>query len=152
MKSNVKAAIAAVLVLLLIGTGLYWYSYPFGIKGEVDRTMDAVAILEDGTELPCTVRFLGTLYMDGIAQFQGGWDGGIWINDCKILVEYVFTHTDHNGILDGQYYLNRELTVFAAKVDAAEIFPDMESQTVYVVLTRNKPAEYGPILDILKNK
>ena len=145
--------VAAVLVLLLIAGALYWYSYHVGVKEEIDRTVDALAILEDGTELPCTVRFLGTLYVDHpsaeIDQFHGGYDGGIWINDHKLLPAYVFTHVDKNGILSGQYYLNRDMTVFAAKVDAADIFPDMESQTVYVVLKSNNPEEYSPILDLL---
>ena len=145
--------VAAVLVLLLIAGGLYWYSYHVGDKENMDRTVDAIAILEDGTELPCTVRFLGTLYVDHpsaeIDQFHGGYDGGIWINDHKLLPAYVFTHIDQNGIMSGQYYLNRDMSVFVAKVDAADIFPDMESQTVYVVLKSNTPEEYSPILDLL---
>ena len=154
--NKLRPFLAAVLVLLLIAGGLYWYSYHVGVKEHVDRTVDAVAILEDGTELDCTVRFLGTLYVGHpdteIDQFHGGYDGGIWINDHKLLPAYVFTNVDDNGIMGGQYYLNRDMTVFVAKVDAADIFPDLESQTVHVVLKNNTPDEYGPIVDIMKNK
>ena len=59
-----KPIIAAILALLLLAGGLYWYSYHVGVKEKIDRTVDAVAILEDGRELDCTVRFLGTLYVD----------------------------------------------------------------------------------------
>ena len=145
--------VAATLVLLLIAGGLYWYSYHVGVKEHMDCTVDAVAILEDGRSLDCTVRFLGTLYVKHpsaeIDQFNGDYDGGIWINDCKFLADYVFTHVDSNGILYGQYYLNRDMSVFAAKVDAADIFPEMESQAAYVVLKSNTPEEYSPILDVL---
>ena len=145
--------VAATLVLLLIAGGLYWYSYHVGVKEHMDRTVDAIAILEDGSELPCTVRFQGTLYVGHpsaeIDQFNGDYEGGIWINDCKFLANYVFTHVDSNGILYGQYYLNRDMSVFVAKVEAADIFPDMEPQTAYVVLKSNTPEEYSPILDVL---
>lgn len=145
--------VAATLVLLLIAGGLYWYSYHVGVKEHMDRTVDAIAILEDGSELPCTVRFQGTLYVGHpsaeIDQFNGDYEGGIWINDCKFLADYVFTHVDSNGILYGQYYLNRDMSVFVAKVEAADIFPDMEPQTAYVVLKSNTPEEYSPILDVL---
>ena len=154
MKNNTKVIIAAVLALALLLGGLYWYSYHVGVKEEIDRTVDAVAILGNGTELPCTVRFLGTLYVDhpstDIDQFHGGYDGGIWINDFKLLPAYVFTHVDNSGIMGGQYYLNRDMTVFVAEVDAADIFPDMDSQTVHVVLKCNTPEEYGSILDLMK--
>ena len=151
--NKLRPFLAAVLVLLLIAGGLYWYSYHVGVKEDIDRTVDAVAILEDGTELDCTVHFLGTLYVGHpdteIDQFHGGYDGGIWINDHKLLPAYVFTHVDNDGILSGQYYLNRDMTVFVAKVDAADIFSDMDSQTAYVVLKSNTPEEYAPILDLL---
>ena len=145
--------IAAMLVLLLIIGGLYWYSYHVGVKEHMDRTMDAVAILEDGRSLDCTVRFLGTLYVDHpsteIDQFNGDYDGGIWINDFMILHSYSFNRVDEHSIMNGQYYLNRDMSVFVAKVDAADIFPEMESQTAYVVLKSNTPEEYSPILDQL---
>ena len=145
--------VAAMLVLLLIIGGLYWYSYNVGVKEHMDRTMDAVAILEDGRSLDCTVRFLGTLYVDHtsteIAQFNGDYDGGIWINDFMILHSYSFNRVDEHSIMNGQYYLNRDMSVFVAKVDAADIFPEMESQTAYVVLKSNTPEEYSPILDQL---
>ena len=145
--------ITALLVLLFILGGTYWYSYHVGVKEHMDRTVDAVAILEDGTELPCTVRFLGTLYVGhpdtDIDQFHGDYDGGIWINDCKILSGYVFTHADDNGIVYDQFYMSKDMTIFVARVDAADIFPDMEAQTAYVVLKSNTPEEYSPILDQL---
>ena len=145
--------VAAMLVLLLIIGGLYWYSYHVGVKEHMDRTMDAVAILEDGRSLDCTVRFLGTLYVDHpsteIDQFNGDYDGGIWINDFMILHSYSFNRVDEHSIMNGQYYLNRDMSVFVAKVDAADIFPEMESQTAYVVLKSNTPEEYSPILDQL---
>ena len=151
--------IAATLVLLLIAGGLYWYSYHVGVKEHMDRTVDAVAILEDGRSLDCTVRFLGSLYVGHpsteIDQFSGDYDGGIWINDFMILHSYSFNRVDEHGIMNGHgitnglYYLNRDMSVFAAKVDAADIFPEMESQAVYVVLKSNTPEEYSPILDQL---
>lgn len=145
--------VAATLVLLLIAGGLYWYSYHVGVKEHMDRTVDAIAILEDGSELPCTVRFQGTLYVGHpsteIDQFNGDYDGGIWINDCMILHSYSFNRVDEHGIMNGLYYLNRDMSVFAAKVDAADIFPEMESQAAYVVLKSNTPEEYSPILDQL---
>lgn len=154
MKDHLKILTAAVLLIVLIGGVLYWYSYHVGVKEHMDRTVEAVAILEDGTKLDCTVRFLGTLYVGhpdtDIDQFHGDYDGGIWINDCMILSDYVFTHVDSSGILADQYYLNQEMTVFAAKVDAADIFPDLESQTAYVILKSNTPEVYGAILDLLK--
>lgn len=154
MRYSLKIIITVVLLLLLIAGGLYWYSHHVGVKEEIDRTMDAVAILEDGSELPCTVHFLGTLYVDhpstDVDQFHGGYDGGIWINDHKLLPSYVFSHADTDGILDGQYYLNQDMTVFAAMVDAAEIFPDMESQIAYVILS-NTTEDHAPILDIMKD-
>ena len=145
--------VAATLVLLLIAGGLYWYSYHVGVKEHMDRTVDAIAILEDGSELPCTVRFQGTLYVGHpsaeIDQFNGDYDGGIWINDCMILHSYSFNRVDEHGIMNGLYYLNRDMSVFVAKVDAADIFPEMESQAAYVVLKSNTPEEYSPILDQL---
>lgn len=154
MNNGTKVILAAALVIALLAGGLYWYSYHVGVKEDIDRTLEAVAILEDGTELPCTVRFQGTLYVGHpsteIDQFHGGYDGGIRINDCMILPSYVFTHADQEGVLNGQFYLNEDMSVFAAKVDAADIFPDLESQTAYVVLKSNTPEEYGPILTLLK--
>lgn len=148
--------IAAILALLLLAGGLYWYSYHVGVKEKIDRTVDAVAILEDGRELDCTVRFQGTLYVDHpsaeIDQFHGGYDGGIWINDHMVLNSYSFERVDEHGIMNGQYYLSLDMSLFAAKVDAADIFPDMESQTVYVVLKSNTPEEYSPIVELLKNE
>lgn len=153
MKNGIKLIIATVLVILLLLGGLYWYSYHVGVKEEIDRTVDAIAILEDGRSLDCTVRFLGTLYVDHpsteIDQFNGDYDGGIWINDCMILHSYSFNRVDEHGIMNGQYYLNRDMSVFIAKVNSADIFPDMEPQTVYVVLKSNTPEEYSPILDQL---
>lgn len=153
MKSNRKSIFAVILVLCLIAGCLYWYSYHVGVKKDIDRNVDAVAILEDGTELHCTVRFLGTLYVGhpdtDIDQFHGGYDGGIWVNDYKLLPSYVFTHVDNDGVLGGQYYLNRDMTMFAAVLNAADIFPGMESQTAYVILKSNTPEDYTPILEQL---
>ncbi len=107
--------IAAILALLLLAGGLYWYSYHVGVKEKIDRTVDAVAILEDGRELDCTVRFLGTLYVDHpsteIDQFHGDYDGGIWINDHMVLNSYSFERTDEHGIMNGQYYLSLDMSL-----------------------------------------
>lgn len=156
MTNPVKIIIASALAIALLLGGLYWYSYHVGVKEHMDRTVDALAILEDGSSLDCTVRFLGTLYVDHpsteVDQFNGDYDGGIWINDCMILHSYSFNRVDEHGIMNGLYYLNRDMSIFAAKVDAADIFPDMESQTAYVVLKSNTPEEYSPIVDLLKKK
>lgn len=156
MKNSIKIAIAVVSVILLLLGGLFWYSYHYGVKEKVDCTVDAVAILEDGRSLDCTVRFLGTLYVDHpsteIDQFNGDYDGGIWINDYMVLHSYSFNRVDESCIMNGQYYLNRDMTVFVAKVDTTDIFPDLDSQTACVVLKSNTPEEYTPILDMMKER
>ena len=69
-----------------------------------------------------------------------------------VLNSYTFERADEHGIMNGQYYLSLDMCLFAAKVDAADIFPDMESQTVYVVLKSNTREEYSPIVELLKNE
>ena len=55
MKPAVKVTLIALLILAIILGGLYWYSYHFGIKKEIDLTLDAVAILEAADKYGYTV-------------------------------------------------------------------------------------------------
>lgn len=150
MKPSIKVTLIMLLLLAIILGGLYWYSYHFGVKKDIDRTLDAVAILEDGTDLPCTVRIQGTIYIGHPEAELDQFDGSICVNDYTLPPSYVFTAVDSDIIKCGRYYTNRDMSIFAAEVDAANIFPDMESQTAYVILKSSTPEEYEPILDMLR--
>lgn len=156
MNTTLKWILIAILMLCLIGAALFIYSYYIAPEQKIDSSYDGLMLLEDGSSQPCTVRFQGTLYLNSPKygdQFSGGYDGGIFINDTRVLQHYIFIETEdilvsHSDT--GYFYLDKDMSLFVAKVDAASILEDAESQGAYVVLTQNSEAEYAPIIEAIK--
>ena len=158
MRNIWKGIIITILILCLIGAALYVYSYYIYIKRPMDVTLDGTVFLEDGSSQPCTVGFQGTYVLNSPSsgdQFNGGYDGGIFINDTRVLPGYPFWETDEILILGaemGYFYLDKDMSIFVAKVDAASILEDTESQDAYVVLNQNLPAEYEPVIQAIQER
>ena len=148
------ALIAAALCLAL--AAVYLITRPRGTEETVDMTREGYILLADGQKLPCSVSFRGTVYIGSRKvesdQFYPGSDGGIWINDTRILQYYVFSESQSGRPLvisspEGITYLSKDLSVFVACVDSSLLQLDIPPQTVYVVLKDNTPEQYEPIFE-----
>ena len=152
------------LVAILAGLGLlllvlYGISQPRGVEKVVDETQEAYILLSNGEQLDATVRFQGTLYIGSnkvdVDHFFGGVDGGIWINDTRVLQHYVFADSEHPvalGADNGYFYLSDDMAVFVARVNSELLKLDVEQQEVYIVLKKNTPAQYQPIFEAIQRR
>ena len=152
MKQWKKLLVIMVCVCVLVAA-VYFLTRPTAIEKDVDMTTDGYILLADGQKLPCTLKFQGTVYVGSRKvdsdQFYPGADGGIWVNDVKVLDYYVFLENDRVLGLNGPtgiFYLKSDLSIFAGKVDSALLKLDIPQQDVYVVLGDYTMEEYAPIL------
>ena len=148
-----------VAVLLIAALTLFLIFRPSDTEEPIHMTKEAHILLSNGQKMDCTVRFSGTLYIDSrkveTDQFSGGYDGGIWINDKKVIQHYVFEDAEQPlvmGVENGYVYLNKDMDLFVARVESALLGLDIEEQEVYVVLAQNTPEQYKPIISAIEER
>lgn len=155
MKTHIRIILFVLAALALLFCFLY-YLDETGRGQEIDKTYEATILLEDGTDLPCKVRITGNINLKkgDESALNGGYDGGIFINEQRVLGGYPFWDTGGEtvplGSPEGVYYLNKSADVFAAKINVQMIMPELPPQIGYVILNDNTPEQYQPILDMLK--
>ena len=149
----ISVCICAVLIVLFLN------SRPNENEKRMYVVKEAYIILQNGDQIECTVRFVGTLYTGSskvdVDQFFGGVDGGIWIGDTRVLQHYVFVDEQQPVVLgaeNGYFYLSNDMTVFIAKMDSAELKLDVDQQSVYIVLKENTPAQYESIMTEIEKR
>lgn len=154
-----RIVIAGFTLAILILFAIVVMSILFPNERTIEEVHEATLLLEDGSTQPCSVRFSGKLVSkpsgSKLAGLHGLSDGGIFINDIRVVSGYPFW--DPNDIYplgaeSGIFYLNKDLSVFAAKVQTQMLFPDLAPQTAYIVLNSNTPEQYQPILKMLKDR
>lgn len=152
-----RIVISGCTLAILILFAIIMVSILFPNERAIEEIHEATLLLEDGSTQPCHVRFSGKLVSKShgskLAGLHGLSDGGIFINGIRVVSGYPFW--DPNDICplraeSGIFYLNEDLSVFAAKVQTQMIFPDLVPQTAYIVLNSNTPEQYQPILEMLK--
>lgn len=160
MKKSVKILIG-VLIAVVVVVGLYFgLNVLFPQPKQVSMELEAVMILEDGTEYPCTVTIRGRLWEKSTKGVAAGihahdWEKeGIFIDGVLMTNFFLFMpeeedswtlgNNDNNVML----YLNRDFSQFGAEVDAHVIRQELPRQTAHVFLKSMTEAQRQEVLTL----
>ena len=160
MKKSVKILIG-VLIAVVVVVGLYFgLNVLFPQPKEISMEMEAVMVLEDGTEYPCTVTIRGELFEKSTKDVSAGihahdWEKeGIFIDGVLMTTFFLFMpeeedswtlgNNDNNVML----YLNRDFSQFGAEVDAHVIRQELPRQTAHVFLKSMTEAQRQEVLTL----
>lgn len=152
-----RKASKIVLIVIVIASAIVLSVYFIGKDHQsIDKEYEAALLLEDQTTYPLKVRIRGALNQDnGEIWFNGGYHGGIFINEIKVLSAYPFHETEGDDMLlgsdSGVFYLSPDFDVFLGKIDAAMVNQDLDHQVGYVISTMDANEEYHLILQKLQN-
>ena len=160
MKKSVKILIG-ILIAVVVVVGLYFgLNVLFPQPKQVSMELEAVMILEDGTEYPCTVTIRGRLWEKSTKGVAAGihahdWEKeGIFIDGVLMTNFFLFMpeeedswtlgNNDNNVML----YLNRDFSQFGAEVDAHVIRQELPRQTAHVFLKSMTEAQRQEVLTL----
>lgn len=160
MKKPLKILIG-ILIAAVVVVGLYFgLNALFPQSKEISMEMEAVMVLEDGTEYPCTVTIRGELWEKSTKDVSAGihahdWEKeGIFIDGVLMTNYFLFMpeeegswtlgNNDNNVML----YLNRDFSQFGAEVDAHVIRQELPSQTAHVFLKSMTDAQRQEVLTL----
>lgn len=160
MKKSVKILIG-ILIAIVVVVGLYFgLNVLFPQPKQVSMELEAVMVLEDGTEYPCTVTIRGELFEKSTKDVSAGihahdWEKeGIFIDGVLMTNFFLFMpeeedswtlgNNDNNVML----YLNRDFSQFGAEVDAHAIRQELPSQTAHVFLKSMTEAQRQEVLTL----
>ena len=122
--------------------------------------MEAVMILEDGTEYPCTVTIRGRLWEKSNKGVAAGihahdWEKeGIFIDGVLMTNFFLFMPEEEDSSTLGNndnnvmLYLNRDFSQFGAEVDAHVIRQELPRQTAHVFLKSMTEAQRQEVLTL----
>lgn len=160
MKKSVKILIG-VLFAVVVVVGLYFgLNALFPQPKQISMELEAVMVLEDGTEHPCTVTIRGELREKSTKNASAGlnardWDSeGIFIDDVLMTNHFLFNPEEEDSWVMGNnntnctLYLNRDFSQFGAEVDAHTIRQELPSQTAHVFLKSMTEAQRQEVLTL----
>lgn len=158
MKKSVKILIG-ILIAAVVVVGLYFgLNALFPQPKQVSMELEAVMVLEDGTEYPCTVTIRGRLWEKSTKDVTAGLHtkdpetDGIYIDGAFMTGYFLFYPEEDNGWVLGSdnrlLYLNRDFSQFGAEVDAHVIRQELPSQTAHVFLKSMTEQQRQEILDL----
>ena len=146
MKKSVKILIGALIAAVVVA-GLYFgLNALFPQPKQISMELEAVMILEDGTEYPCTVTIRGELFEKSTKDVSAGihahdWEKeGIFIDGVLMTNYFLFIPEEEdswtlgNNTTNCTLYLNRDFSQFGAEVDAHAVRQELPSQTAHVFL------------------
>lgn len=146
MKKPVKILIG-ILIAAVVVVGLYFaLEALFPQPKRISMELEAVMILEDGTEYPCTVTIRGELWEKSHRDVLAGihahdWEKeGIFIDGVLMTNYFLFIPEEEdswtlgNNTTNCTLYLNRDFSQFGAEVDAHAVRQELPSQTAHVFL------------------
>lgn len=158
MKKSVKILIG-VLIAAVVVVGLYFVlNALFPQPKQISMELEAVMILEDGTEYPCTVTIRGRLWEKSTKDVTAGLHtkdpetDGIYIDGAFMTGYFLFYPEEDNGWVlgcdKGLLYLNRDFSQFGAEVDAHVIRQELPRQTAHVFLKSMTEAQRQEVLTL----
>ena len=160
MKKPVKILIG-ILIAAVVVVGLYFgLNALFPQPKEISMEMEAVMVLEDGTEYPCTVTIRGELFEKSTKDVSAGihahdWEKeGIFIDGVLMTNYFLFVPEEEDSWVMGHkntnctLYLNRDFSQFGAEVDAHAIRQELPSQTAHVFLKSMAEAQRQEVLTL----
>lgn len=160
MKKSVKILIG-VLIAAVVVAGLYFgLNALFPQPKQISMELEAVMVLEDGTEYPCTVTIRGELWEKSHRDVSAGihahdWEKeGIFIDGVLMTNYFLFMPEEEdswtlgNNTTNCTLYLNRDFSQFGAEVDAHAIRQELPSQTAHVFLKSMTDAQRQEVLTL----
>lgn len=158
MKKSVKILIG-ILIAVVVVVGLYFgLNALFPQPKQISMEMEAVMVLEDGTEYPCTVTIRGELWEKSHRDVLAGihahdWEKeGIFIDGVLMTNYFLFIPEEEdswtlgNNTTNCTLYLNRDFSQFGAEVDAHVIRQELPRQTAHVFLKSMTEAQRQEVL------
>ena len=133
---------------ILIMAGLFLYN--IGISQDIDQTLAACVVTEDGQGIPCEVRITGevTVYpLKDKSHKRSCTDDGevtVYANGNRLGIlsfdagneEFTYGET-----YPAVYVMRRDLGIFFAQTDVARIFPEKESQLCVIAAPSENKAD-----------
>ena len=160
MKKSVKILIGVIIAVVVV-VGLYFgLTDLFPQPKQVSMELEAVMVLEDGTEYPCTVTIRGELWEKSHRDVSAGihahdWEKeGIFIDGVLMTNYFLFNPEDAdswtlgNNDTNVMLSLNRDFSQFGAEVDAHVIRQELPSQTAHVFLKSMTDAQRQEVLTL----
>ena len=160
MKKSVKILIGILIAVVVVVGLCFGLNALFPQPKQVSMELEAVMVLEDGTEYPCTVTIRGELWEKSHRDVLAGihahdWEKeGIFIDGVLMTNFFLFMpeeedswtlgNNDNNVML----YLNRDFSQFGAEVDAHTIRQELPSQTAHVFLKSMTEAQRQEVLTL----
>ena len=160
MKKSVKILIGILIAVVVVVGLCFGLNALFPQPKQISMELEAVMVLEDGTEYPCTVTIRGELWEKSHRDVLAGihahdWEKeGIFIDGVLMSNYFLFIPAEEdrwtlgNNTTNCTLYLNRDFSQFGAEVDAHAIRQELPSQTAHVFLKSMTEAQRQEVLTL----